>query len=130
MPNPKNQPVLSHYVSVLQVSNIQRSILFYTLRLGFEVTFEWGDPTDYVIIKRDTIKIHLSENKKLDTSSTTSRAIYIFTTEIDQHYANLKAKGIENISPPQEADYGMVDFDVTDPDGNLLTFGSGVKNKS
>ena len=94
------------------------------------MTFEWGDPTDYVIIKRDTIKIHLSENKKLDTSSTTSRAIYIFTTEIDQHYANLKAKGIENISPPQEADYGMVDFDVTDPDGNLLTFGSGVKNKS
>jgi len=128
MPNPKDPPVLSHYVSVLSVANIQRSMLFYTVRMGFEVTFEWGDPTDYVIIQQANIKIHLSENKKLYTTSNMSRAIYVFTSKVEQLYADFKAKGIENISTPQETDYGMVDFDVIDPDGNILTFGCGVKN--
>lgn len=130
MPDPKNPPTLSHYVSVLQVSNIQRSILFYTVRLGFTVTFEWGEPVDYVIIQKDQIKMHLAENKSLKAHTGSSRSVYIFATEIDQLYADFKGTGLHNITSPRESDYGMIDFDITDPDGNLLTFGSGTKNNS
>jgi len=130
MPDQKHSPVLSHYVSVFQVSNIQHSILFYTMRLGFEVTFEWGDPVHYIAIQRDQVKIHLSESKKLQKKSNMSRTIYVFTSAIHQLHADFKAKGINNISALNEADYGMLDFDISDPDGNILTFGCGLPNKS
>ena len=98
MPDPKNPPALSHYVSVFQVANIQRSILFYTVRLGFTVTFEWGEPVDYVIIQRDQIKIHLAENKTLKAHTGSPRSVYVFATEINQLYADFKATGLHNIT--------------------------------
>jgi uncharacterized glyoxalase superfamily protein PhnB len=36
---------------------------------------------------------------------------------------HLIARGANVVKPPEDYAYGMRDFDITDPDGNQLTFG-------
>ena len=39
--------------------------------------------------------------------------------------AELAARGANIVKPPQNCEYDMRDFDVLDPDGNKLVFGTG-----
>jgi uncharacterized glyoxalase superfamily protein PhnB len=45
--------------------------------------------------------------------------------DVDAVHAELAARGARILKPPQDWDYGMRDFDLTDLDGNQLTFGTG-----
>jgi hypothetical protein len=49
--------------------------------------------------------------------------IRVFVKNVDGVYAELAARGVKAIKPPQNYDYGMHDFDVIDLDGNQLAFG-------
>jgi uncharacterized glyoxalase superfamily protein PhnB len=49
-----------------------------------------------------------------------------FVRDVDAVHAELAARGANIVKPPQNYDYGMRDFDVLDPDGNQLVFGTGA----
>jgi catechol 2,3-dioxygenase-like lactoylglutathione lyase family enzyme len=49
-----------------------------------------------------------------------------FVRDVDAVHAGLAPRGAGIVKPPQNYDYGMRDFDVLDPDGNQLTFGTGA----
>ena len=66
----------------------------------------------------------------LNSASRTRRlpghgAVCVFVGDVDAVYTALAARGARIVKPPQDWDYGMRDFDVTDLDGNQLTFGMG-----
>ena len=52
-------------------------------------------------------------------------AVYVFVTEVDALYQELKSRGADTINEPKDYPYGMRDFDVKDIDGNQLCFGMG-----
>ncbi|MGH6743037.1 MAG: bleomycin resistance protein [Bradyrhizobium sp.] len=110
--------------TVFVVADIAKSTEHYRDVLGFAVTFEYGTPTFYVCLCRDEIALRL-----LAASQTRRRSgnggICIFVRDVDAVYAELAARGAGIVKPPQNYDYGMRDFDVVDPDGNQLTFGTG-----
>jgi uncharacterized glyoxalase superfamily protein PhnB len=47
----------------------------------------------------------------------------VFSDEVDTYCAAAKARGAEIALEPTDEPYGMRDFVVRDPDGNVLTFG-------
>jgi uncharacterized glyoxalase superfamily protein PhnB len=54
-------------------------------------------------------------------------AVYLFVSDVDALYAELKAKGAKTLNAPKDYPYGMRDFDVHDLDGNQLSFGQESK---
>ena len=111
--------------TVFTVSDIAKSIAYYRDALGFAVTFQYGQPEFYACLCRDDVALHLlaaQETKRLPGQG----AVCVFVRDVDAVHAELSARGAKVIKPPQNYDYGMRDFDVTDLDGNHLTFGTGT----
>ena len=119
---------ISHVATVFQVQNLDRSIDFYTKTLSFDVTFTWGDPIDYAVIKMGPIQIHLILTEGNVHPIKPFRSIYIFTRQVDDLYNSWKDKGVSFQAPLTTKPYGMMDFDVIDPDGHVLTFGQHKQN--
>src|SRR5262245_45693281 len=113
--------------TVFIVGNILESVAYYRDALGFNVSFEYGQPTFYACLCRDEVALHLlaaHRTKQLPGNG----GICVFVRDVDAVHAELIGRGANVIKPPQDYDYGMRDFDVDDPDGNHLTFGMGSKS--
>ncbi|WP_282089220.1 VOC family protein [Aquimarina algiphila] len=115
--------LFSHASCVLPVSNIDESIEFYTNKLGFEVIFSWNTPIDYVIIKREKIKIHLTLKEGYEKGEFIHTNIYVFVNDIQRLHEEYTSNQVAFHRDLNDQRYGMADFDVMDLDGHVLTFG-------
>jgi catechol 2,3-dioxygenase-like lactoylglutathione lyase family enzyme len=119
-----DDPMMVGAATVFVVSEIAKSLAHYRDVLGFTVTFQYGDPTFYVCLCREEVALHLlaaGQTRRLAGNG----GICIFVRDVDAVHAELAARGANIVKPPQDYDYGMRDFDVLDPDGNQLVFGTG-----
>lgn len=55
-----------------------------------------------------------------------ARQLYVFCKDVDAMYTEVVKRGVRLISIPEDRDYHMRDFDIVDPEGNQLTFGTGL----
>ena len=118
-------PMMAGSATVFVVSDITASLAYYRDVLGFEVTFEYGQPPSYACLCRDEVGLHLlaaAATKRMPGHG----GICIFVSDVDQVYAELSGRGAGLLNRPEDRDYGMRDFDVVDADGNQLTFGMGT----
>jgi uncharacterized glyoxalase superfamily protein PhnB len=118
----EGRPVLIGAATVFVVSDITKSIAHYHDALGFDVTFQYGQPTFYACLCRDEVALHLLAAQKTERLAGNG-GICVFVTDVDRVYTELVERGAKVIKPPQDYDYGMRDFDIVDLDGNHLTFG-------
>lgn len=117
-------PKFSHAATVLPVSDLERSLAFYTNKLGFNNTFTWGEPASYAVLKKEDISVHLSLGPRVHPG-TDHCTLYVFVDDVAAVHQHCVQEGISILTPPGERDYAMNDFDITDPDGYILTFGKG-----
>ena len=118
----EEKPMLAGAATVFVVGDIAKSLAHYRDALGFDVTFQYGDPTFYACLCRDEVALHLlaaRRTKRLPGNG----GICIFVRDVDQVHADLVARGANVLKAPEDYAYGMRDFDVRDLDGNQLTFG-------
>ena len=106
------------------VADIERSLQFYTSKLGFDLDFRYGD--FYAGIKRDGHSIHL----KLGDPSPQDRAhrrdnehldVTFSVQGLDAIYEDLRSRAVAITQPLREMPYGR-EFYVSDPDGYILAF--------
>ena len=110
------------------VQDVPSSVEHYRDVLGFHTEFTHGQPTFYAGVERDDVVIHLqaaSETKRQPGHG----GIYIFVTDVDALYQELKSRGARTVKEPTDYPYGMRDFDVHDLDGNQLSFGMESKRQ-
>lgn len=108
---------------VFIVRDITASVAWYRDVLGFEVAFLYGEPPFYAGVCRGEATIHVQAAHRT-TRQPGHAAANIFTRDVDAYYAEIIARGATAISPPDDRPYGMRDFDILDPDGNSLCFGT------
>jgi uncharacterized glyoxalase superfamily protein PhnB len=108
--------------TVLVVRDALRSVEHYRDVLGFRVEFTYGQPTFYAGVERDGVAIHLQAASET-TRQPGHGAAYIFVTDVDPLYEELKSRGARTVNEPRDYPYGMRDFNVHDLDGNQLCFG-------
>lgn len=113
--------------TTFHVSDIEAALRFYTDTLGFSQRFRFGD---YAGVEHGEVQIHLSGPAATNKRQTGQGSIYIFCDDCDCYYCEITARGAMAQSPPKDYDYGMRDFVVEDPDGNLVAFGQESKNAS
>jgi uncharacterized glyoxalase superfamily protein PhnB len=49
--------------------------------------------------------------------------VSILVADVDALHADLQRRGARVLKAPKDNDYGLRDFDVADPDGNMIFFG-------
>ena len=101
-------------------SDIARSMAFYRDQLGFSWLAEFGD--EYGIVERDGVEIHFWPCDDRHIAENTSA--YFRTDDVDGLHGAVQQLATEaRITAPETRPWGMREFYVWDPDGNLLKFG-------
>lgn len=110
---------------VLQVADVGRSEAFYRDKLGFFSHGAWGDRPDFCIVQRGAVTIALDRSRD-DGPAPTNQwwAAYVYVEDADALLAEVTAAGVEVVRGIEDAPYGLRDFDVRDPDGHIIAFGS------
>ena len=106
----------------LLVANIDRSIEFYTKKLGFDVDFRYEN--FYVGIIKDGHSIHLKVGKtegRENKRNNEDLDIVFSVDDIESVYEDLSNKSLEFIQSLRNMPYGK-EFYVADPDGYIIAF--------
>jgi catechol 2,3-dioxygenase-like lactoylglutathione lyase family enzyme len=114
----------------LFVADIKASCDFFASKLGFAVAFTYGEPPFYGQVKRDVARLNLRcvEQPVIDASTRNreqllSASFTVATsTEIKALFLELQAAGVTFFQSLKREPWGVRDFIVSDPDGNLLLF--------
>lgn len=105
----------------LPVTHIERSIEFYTKKLGFSLDFRYED--FYAGIIKDGHSIHLKcgSPQEKDRKSNDDLEITFSVDSVERLYEEVLTKSIEIIQPLRDMPYGK-EFYIADPDGNRIAF--------
>jgi catechol 2,3-dioxygenase-like lactoylglutathione lyase family enzyme len=116
-------------VPVLPSRDLRESLAFYE-RLGFVNRGALPEEWDYLILGRGGAVIHLFASPDVDPL-TTSSSWYLYVDDADRLHAEWAATGVptdhatgSRLVAPTDTDYGMREFAVVDPSGNLVRVGS------
>lgn len=108
----------------LLVTNIARSIAFFTEKLGFETQFSYGEPPFYAQVSRGGAYLNLrcTDRPLADPATETYLAATICVDTIKELFLDYQANGVEFQQPLRTEPWGARTFIVADPDGNLILF--------
>ena len=116
---------------ILAVSDVVRSVVFYTEHLGFAVDALYDDPP-YATLTRDGVRLSLAEQGHpapdrpgiaMAVPADVTRLPVVLVLEVDEArglHRRLAAEGVTFLAEPWEAPWGGCRFFVVDPDGYLV----------
>jgi predicted enzyme related to lactoylglutathione lyase len=114
---------------ILQVTDLEKALNFYSEVLGFSREFVYGEPPYYAGVKMNEVILHLNASKE-NASRRGCGSVYLFCDEVDGYYEKVREKGAQITSALETWPYGMRDFQMKDLDGNLLCFGCSTGNEA
>ena len=114
----------------LTVSDIERSLRFYTEGLGFAIGQEWKDDGKLmgVMLQSGPTSVMLGQDdfaKGRDRLKGVGVRLYIQTdADVNDLAARAKAAGLKLDAEPGDLGWGSIGFTLSDPDGYKLTIAS------
>jgi catechol 2,3-dioxygenase-like lactoylglutathione lyase family enzyme len=112
-------------IPILPSRSVDDTLAFFQ-RLGFEGKI-WGAPYSYAILRRGTVELHFFTHKELRPAESHA-GCYIRVSDVESVYrefaaAALPRKGIPRQDALEDKPWGMREFAIVDPDGNLIRIG-------
>jgi catechol 2,3-dioxygenase-like lactoylglutathione lyase family enzyme len=119
------QPDLA--IPILPSRSWNDTLTFYR-RLGFEGRIHRAG--DYAILTRGTVELHFFTHRELHPAES-SAMCYIRVADVESIYrefalAELPRRGIPRQDALEDKPWGMREFAIVDPDGNLLRIGQAL----
>jgi uncharacterized glyoxalase superfamily protein PhnB len=109
--------VFGQPVPELQVTDVVRAQAYYRDVLGFGIG--WLEPGhDMGAVSRDNAVLFLRRK----TPPIQPAVHWVFTDQLDARYLELKGNGASIADPPEKKPWGLIQFTLCDPDGNLFHF--------
>jgi catechol 2,3-dioxygenase-like lactoylglutathione lyase family enzyme len=110
------------------VCDIETSVAWYRDVLGFGVDYVYGDPPFYAQLRRNTVAFNLrrtgDQRRARPPVDEELLAVRIEVGDVKALYPQVRANGAELHQTLRTEPWGQRTFVVSDPDGNLLSFGS------
>lgn len=126
-----------HYWS----SDVERLLTHYVGVLSFELVYRQPDdaPANFCILKLGDAQIMIAEMPSAEMAASRNDerlleemipragrpgpiSVYIGVEDVDAYHSQVAAVGANIIEPIWDAPWGLRQFSVLDPDGNLTTF--------
>ena len=106
--------------SILRVEDMNASLHFYVDMLGFK-NVSWGNAS-FTSVSRDKASIYLSRGEQ----GRGGAWVWVGVDDAQRLYEEYKALGVKIVMPPTSFTWAL-EFQVEDPDGNVLRLGSEPK---
>jgi uncharacterized glyoxalase superfamily protein PhnB len=124
---PPGPPVLKSVVPILLVRDITKSADFFNQMLGFEIDFLHGLPPFYGSVSRDGVCLHLRHVGQPYFAQAAAREKSLLcasfqVTNVQGLFEEFKARGASFVQTLTKQAWGGTDFQVQDPDGNVISF--------
>jgi hypothetical protein len=108
------------------VADVVKAAQFYQSKLGFTIG-PYGDPPLFVIVSRDRVQIMLNHSEEGHGGSnrrhkTESDDAYIWLSDLDAFWDEVKDNGLNVTRAPATAPYGIKEFSIEDDAGYAITF--------
>jgi len=117
------KPGFDSVMPVLEVSDLQRSVDYFVNKLGFRSNGVWGDPPCFCIVQRGPVTFALDLSREARVAPVNQYwAAYVYVDDADALLEEFRSRGVEIVRGPADAEYGLREFDVRDPDGHILCF--------
>ena len=108
---------------IFPVRDLAAALAHYTA-LGF-ATLAYAGGHDYGFANRDGIGLHLAADPDHEAGHGHSAEAYLYVRDADALYTEWSRPGIGGQTRPAgPTEYGLREGSHTDPDGNLIRFGS------
>jgi catechol 2,3-dioxygenase-like lactoylglutathione lyase family enzyme len=104
------------------VTDMARSVAFYTDVLGFAVSFQNGDPVQFSLLERDAAELHLLLAP--GHRGPAFNVAHLIVDDVDALHTRCVAAGVTIVKALADKDYGMRAFVFADPDGNCIDVGT------
>lgn len=118
----KNSALTFGRVAVtIPVTDMEKAFHFYLEVVGFEKTFENGNPVGFAILKRDAAEVHLTLAK--NHKPTDRNLAHMLVSDINAFHIHLVNNNVRIIKGLREVVAGMDGFVFADPDGNRIDVG-------
>jgi catechol 2,3-dioxygenase-like lactoylglutathione lyase family enzyme len=117
-------------VPVLKVSDMQKSVAFYTGILGFTVA--WRATNDgggeNCMLQAGAANLLLSTGSHLGVKPQFTGTLYFHMSGVQEFFERIK-NHVEIIWPLETMDYGQTEFGIRDCDGYTLAFAETVEGE-
>ena len=117
-------------IPTLPCRSMSATVEFYR-RLGFEGgAHEFN--SEYAILRRGAVELHFFTHKEL-VPAESSAGCYIRVLDVESIYRSISSSqlprtGIPRMDTLEDKPWGLREFSVVDPDGNLLRIGQIIPN--
>jgi uncharacterized glyoxalase superfamily protein PhnB len=122
----KKKAVLKSVAPQLVVEDVVKTAEYYRDTLGFSVLSYFAEPPVYAIVQRDGVEIHFGkvENGNISNQKVRSGSfdLYIWVSDIDAVFEELKSAGADVVEGPVKRVYDSVEVVVQDCNGYSLVF--------
>jgi len=99
---------------------MRESLDYYSKVLGFDIQWEWGEPTGFACVKRDTVELFMCEQAQGQGPTWLS----IFIEDVDSLYEEYQQSGALVRQAPTNFPWGVREMNIEDPNGHRLRIGS------
>jgi catechol 2,3-dioxygenase-like lactoylglutathione lyase family enzyme len=116
-------------IPVLPAQSLDATLAFYA-RLGFAVGYRQDQPSPYAIIGRGPVELHFFGHPTLRPAESYA-GCYLRVTDVDKVHRDwgalgLPAEGIPRLTAVRDEPWGMREFALVDPNGNLIRVGEEI----
>ncbi|WP_105383173.1 glyoxalase superfamily protein [Neorhizobium alkalisoli] len=111
--------------AMLPVKDMAKAHDFYTKVMGFEKTFQNGNPVGFMILMRNQAELHLTLQPGHEAAN--FNVAHVMVDDVDALHAICQRQGLRIIKSLQDKDYGLRAFVFEDPDGNRIDVGQPIR---
>lgn len=120
-------PVLKDAIPVLLVRDVKACANFFQEKLGFEIDFLHGMPPFYGAVSRDGACLHIRYVRQPIFVQAAAQeegliSVFIKVSNAQALFEEFKARNVEFAQKLTKQAWGGTDFQVRDPEGNVICF--------
>jgi uncharacterized glyoxalase superfamily protein PhnB len=120
-------PFLKDVTPILLVRDVRTCAAFFQQKLGFQIDFLHGLPPFYGAVSRDGVCLHMRHVQQPFFAQAAAQEKSVICASIQVSnvqglFKEFKTRGVEFAQTLTKQAWGGTDFQVRDPDGNVISF--------
>ncbi len=115
----RNARYIRNAAAIINVDDVEKTLLWYQDYLGLQVEFAWGDPVMHGGILAGTTSFHFSSG---EPSKPVTAYMTLYVNDLDALFTDISAREVEIVSAPEVMPWGMRAFMIHDCNGALVMF--------
>ena len=105
--------------AIINVEDVEATLLWYQEKLGLQVEFAWGDPVVHGGVIAGNTSFHFSKG---EPTGPPTAYMTLYVNDVDGLFADIREREVTIVQEPQVMPWGMRAFMIHDLNGSLVMF--------